>query len=76
MTAPAFVLVVLACTANAPPQQRDCVVVVDEVPTVAECRARFSEIKLTLPAGLALGFPECTRAAPFYAARRAKEAFP
>lgn len=73
---PGFVLVVLACTADAPPQQRDCVVVVDEVPSVAECRARLAEIKLTLPAGIALGFPECTRAAPFYAARRAKEVLP
>lgn len=61
MTAAMFVLMVLACPTDQRPGARECVVVIDEVFSVAECRARFLEIKATLPSGLALGFPECSR---------------
>lgn len=58
-----FVLLVLACPVNEKPGSRDCVAVVAETPSVAACRALFLELKATLPAGLVLTYPECTRRA-------------
>jgi hypothetical protein len=72
-TTPAFVLLVLACSAGTPQVPRECVAIVDEVPSVAECRARYDELKAGLPAGLYLGFPECARAAPVYQALRRRD---
>lgn len=54
----AYVLLVLACPIQPP---RDCVAVVAEVATFDECRTLYQEIKLTLPVGWSLGFPECHR---------------
>lgn len=54
-----FTLLVLACPTT--PLPRECVAVVADTNSVAECRALYQEIKATLPFGMALGFPECTR---------------
>ena len=54
-----FALYVLACPTGERPGHRQCVVVIDTMDSVAECRARYQEIKATLPATLHLGFPEC-----------------
>ena len=56
-----FALLVLACPVNVPVSERDCVVLIAEVETVAECRLLYREIKETLPSGMHLGFPECHR---------------
>jgi hypothetical protein len=61
VTPAGFVLLVLACGPHPQTGQRECVAVIDEVSTVAECRARYQEIKATLPANVTLGFPECSR---------------
>ena len=53
-----FVLLVLACPVELS-GQRDCVAVIEETVSVAECRSRYKEIKATLPPSLHLGFPEC-----------------
>jgi hypothetical protein len=57
----AFALVVLACPVNVPVAERDCVAVVAEVETVADCRALYREIQSTMPEGMRLTFPECVR---------------
>lgn len=54
-----FVLLVLACPIQ--PLPRECVAVVAEVASIQECRSLYQEIKASLPAGMALGFPECHR---------------
>lgn len=59
-----WVLLVLACPTDQKPGARDCVAVIDEVDSVPACKARYLEIKATLPPNMALGFPECTRSRP------------
>jgi hypothetical protein len=54
-----FVLLVMACPIA--PLPRECVAVIAETQSVAECRSLYLEIKATLPPGMALGFPECKR---------------
>lgn len=54
-----FVLLVLACPIA--PLPRECVAVIAETQSVAECRSLYQEVKATLPPGMALGFPECRR---------------
>lgn len=61
MTPAVFLLLVMACPTDQPPGSRECVAVIVETDSVAGCRATYREIKATLPANLALGFPECTR---------------
>lgn len=62
MTLPAiFTLLVLACPDGERPGHRECVAVVAEVGSVAECRSLYQEIKATLPENMKLGFPECVR---------------
>jgi hypothetical protein len=56
-----FALHVLACPLGEKPGHRECVAVIAETPSVAECRQLYQEIKATLPANLHLGFPECVR---------------
>lgn len=59
-----FVLYVLACSLNLPPGERDCVVVIADLPSVAACRDLYQEIKATLPADMKLTFPECRKSRP------------
>jgi hypothetical protein len=57
-----FYLYVLACNPTLPPGDRNCVVIVSDAMSTADCRNLYLEIKATLPADMKLGFPECIRA--------------
>lgn len=56
-----WILMALACRSDQIPGQRDCVAIIDEVSSPAECHARYAEIRAGLPANWGLGFPECYR---------------
>lgn len=65
MTRPDLVLSVLVCAVDPASRAIDtseCVHVCEVVASPAECAERMREIRLTLPANLALGsYPECFR---------------